>query len=123
MGLFNRLFGRVGRPAASSPEAVRDLLLEAVQSQDDAALIRLCAEHEALVLEHFPAWLTVPESVRKEPTQLQRYGQGLIGIAQCLAQTRNRPELLQRMMGAAADNLAGTERSFATSSRQVRSMS
>ncbi len=104
MGFFNRLFGRTVRPAPTSPEAVRELLFDAVQSQNDAALIRLCAEHEALLLEHHPAWLTVPESVREEPTQLQRYAQGLIGIAQCLAQTRDRPEMLQRMMGPPAGN-------------------
>jgi len=101
MGLFDRLFGRA--PAAS-PKPLRERLFEAVHTGDDAALTRLCAEHEAEVLARFPDWQKVPEEARASPASLQRYGQGLVGIAQCFARTRNRPELLQGMMGTPATN-------------------
>ncbi|WP_224245101.1 tetratricopeptide repeat protein [Hyalangium gracile] len=104
MGFFDRLFGRAAPPAPSSPDALRERLFDAVQSGDGAALARLCTEHEAAILEHFPSWQNVPEEIRRDRTRLQRYGQGLVSIARYFAETRSRPELLQRLMGPPAEN-------------------
>jgi tetratricopeptide (TPR) repeat protein len=104
MGIFDRLLGRTDSAVPASPEALREQLFEAVQARDGETLMRLCAEHEAAILKHYPAWQTVPEEVRREPALLQRYGEGLHHIAQCLAQTRNRPELLQLLRGPAVSS-------------------
>jgi tetratricopeptide (TPR) repeat protein len=104
MGIFDRLFGRKAPSAPLSPENLRERLFDAVQSGDSATLARLCSEHEAAILEHFPSWQKVPEAVRSNPSGVQRYGQGLIGVAQCFATARGRPELLQRLMGPPAAN-------------------
>lgn len=104
MGFLDRLLGRNARPAPASPEALRDRLLEAVHAADEALLARLCAEHETAILAACPTWLKVPPELRQEPARLQRYVQGMMGIARCLAETRQRPEMLQRMMGPPAEN-------------------
>jgi tetratricopeptide (TPR) repeat protein len=101
MGFFDRLFGR--QPTAT-PKPLRERLFETVHVGDDAALARLCAEHEAEILARFPEWRTVPEEARSNPASVQRYGQALVGIAQHFARTRNRPELLQQLMGTPATN-------------------
>ena len=104
MGLFDRFFGRGAKAAPDSPEALRQRLFKVVHSGDNAALTRLCAEHEAAILEYFQSWLKVPEGMRKDQASLQRYGEGLVGLAQCMAETRNRPELLELMMGPPGGN-------------------
>src|SRR5512132_26936 len=101
MGLFDSLFG-AKKPL--SPEQIRKLLFDAVAAGDAEALAKGCEAHEAMVLEHFPTWKTVPLSFRSEPDALTWYGQGLIEVARHFAASRGDGSLLTALMGAPGDN-------------------
>jgi hypothetical protein len=78
MGIFH--FLKKGR-AATSPELVREALFDAVAADDDGGLRNLCQEHWETILENFPAWRTIPEHVRGDAGRIERYANGLIGVA------------------------------------------
>ncbi|MEO5729185.1 MAG: tetratricopeptide repeat protein [Byssovorax sp.] len=101
MGFFDSLFGSK-KPL--SPEQLRELLFDAVAAGDATSLAKECAAHEAMVLEHFPTWTTVPASFRSEPDALAWYGQGLIAVARHFAASRGNSELLASLLGAPEDN-------------------
>lgn len=72
---------------------LRQLLFEAHQDSD--RLQALCREHRSEIISEFPQWLSVPESMRSDPEQVQRYGLGVIAVAQCFAQTLGDSSLLE----------------------------
>jgi tetratricopeptide (TPR) repeat protein len=118
MGWFDSLFGRKEKP--SSPEEVRRLLFDAAARGDDAALAKLAETHEPTVLEHFGVWKKVPEGVRRDPTAVQAYAQGLIRIAQHFAAARGRPELFAALAGPTADNpIVRWEKALAAAGEQM----
>ena len=86
------------------PEALRDLLFNAVASGDAAAVEKLCIEHRATILESFATWQRVPDAVRADPAAMQRYAQGLIAIARLFAQRLGSSQLLARLTGDPGDN-------------------
>lgn len=102
MGIFDRIFGRKTEPA--DPEELRTHLFDAVASGDLQRAERLCRDHRDVVIAQFPAWQTVPAPLRSEPAALQRYGQGLIGVAQLFAERLGDTSLMERLIGPAEDN-------------------
>lgn len=100
MGFFDFLFGK---KKTLSSDALRVLLFDAVAAEDAAAIAKLCAEHEALILESFPAWQKIPEEFRS-PDKLRWYGPGLIHVAQHFAAERGKPQLLNALSGGAREN-------------------
>ncbi len=87
-----------------SSDELRRLLLDAAAGDDLDMLERLCREHEEAILAHFPQWRTMPPGVRDVPPLAERYGQGLVAIAQCFEQRLGRPELLRLLMGTPENN-------------------
>lgn len=102
MGLFD--WFKSGTTKALSPEELLQKLQEAAASNKSADLLKLCKQHEAAILEHFPSWQKVPDAVRADPARVQRYAQGLIGTAQCFAERLGNPSLLKRLQGTPDNN-------------------
>ncbi len=92
MGLFD--FFKSG-----PPKDLRAELFDAVERQDGHALSRLCDAHHAQILAEFPSWQKPPEDVRSDPQAMQRYANGLIGLAMYFMQERGEPALLTRLQG------------------------
>lgn len=84
-------------------DQIRDLLFDAIARGDSDALTTAVTTHETTILDAFASWRTVPDALREDPAGLQRYANGLIGIAQLFHQ-RGRPELLALLTGSAEDN-------------------
>ena len=102
---FLDLFRRkaASEPLTLSPEELRERLFAAAASGQQDTFAKLFSEYRAVIIEHFPAWQKVPESVRSDPAALQGYAQGLIGTAQ-LGAALGEPSLLQRLSSGAAGN-------------------
>lgn len=100
MGIWDRLFGK-RQPQALTPDELRDQLFDAVD--DEARFTSLCREHEALILRTFADWKRVPEGLRQDRDAVNRWGRGLITVAQFFAQQGN-DELMQLLRGPAGAN-------------------
>ncbi len=74
---------------AANSEAVGDALVQA---------------NRASIVDHFSGWRQVPESIRNDPMQVQRYIQGLIAIAEVFSQDLGDSSLMQLLTGSEADN-------------------
>ncbi len=92
-----------GQQPALSPDELRERLFEAAASGQKDSFAKLFSEYRAAIIEHFPAWQKVPESVRSDPAALQGYAQGLIGTAQLCA-ALGEPSLLEGLSRGAAGN-------------------
>jgi len=100
MGFWDRLFGR-RRPEALTPDALREQLFDAVS--DESRFMALCRDHEAVILRSFVDWKVVPKHLREDAAAVNRWGRGLIAIAQQFAQQGN-PELLDLLRGPPGKN-------------------
>lgn len=96
MGIFDFL---TRSSKAPKPEALRERLFDAAAAGDPGALLELCQKHAEQIAQHFPAWRKLPEALRSDPKQIQRYGEGLIAVARCFAERLDRPELLAVLQG------------------------
>lgn len=105
MGVFDRLFGT---PPPATPDELREQLFLAQKTP--AKLAELCREHRSAILEHFPAWRTVPEEDRTDPARVARHAEGLIAIAQCFESEYQNRELLDLLTGGSA--LAGWDKAI-----------
>lgn len=103
MGFFDRIF-RKRQDDPRGPDDLRARLFDAVAASDDRRLTDLCRAEQDAVRVEFPRWTTVPAEVRADPARLQWYGQGLVTVAQCFAETLGDPSLLQRLVGDPDDN-------------------
>lgn len=95
MGLFDLLKRR-------QPTDLRSELFTAIAKGDARDIARMCEQHEAEILERFPDWQTVPLEVREEPAAMQRYANGLIGVAVHFMSERGLPALMQRLQGGSS---------------------
>lgn len=100
---FDWLFGR-SLPPIGSPDELFRALAVAVTQRDSRKLGQLCRANEKSITEHFATWQKVPEAIRNDQSALQRYGNTLVGIAQCFQHVLKRPELMQALIGAEDDN-------------------
>jgi tetratricopeptide (TPR) repeat protein len=103
VGLFDFLFGRRG-PVVSDPDQLRRLLFEAAWAGDQRRLGGLCRAHQEIIRSNFPQWRKVPEALRGQGAEMQRYANALITVAQYFADRLGKPDLLQLLMGTAASN-------------------
>lgn len=114
MGLFD-FFKR--KPAA--PLDLPEALIDAVARRDSKALGALCEEHRDEIRRSFPTWRKVPDSVRSDPTALDRYCNGLIAVAQAFQQAGD-PSLMALFLGNEADNpMLGWERDLKTAQSHI----
>lgn len=95
MGIFH--FLKKGRDA-TPPETVREELFDAVAADDDNVLRVLCEEHHDVIVENFPTWRTIPETVRGDADGIARYANGLIGVALAFEELGEH-ELLELLQG------------------------
>ena len=104
MGFFD-FFKRSGASAApATPDQMRDALFGAVLSGKGRELDRLCRTHRDAIAQHFPAWQKPPEELRSNPEAMQRYVNGLIGVAQFFADSLGDASLIERLMGPPESN-------------------
>jgi len=97
MGLFDRIFGPKPR-TFSTPDQLRDALLEAAISGNPKALPKLLETHRAEIDRHCEEWVKPPESIRQDPAAIDRYVNGLIAVAIALG-NGGRPRLLEKLTG------------------------
>lgn len=120
MGLFDYFFG--SRAASiSDPDQLRQALFEAALSGNQRQLERLCGANREAIVNHFPAWQKVPESLRTDPPAMQRYVQGMVAIAEVFANRLGTPTLLQRLMGTSESNPLIRWQDQLTQARQLMS--
>jgi hypothetical protein len=95
MGIFH--FLKKSRDA-TSPEIVREALFDAVAADDDGVLRGLCEQHRDVILEYFPTWRTIPQTVRGDADGIARYANGLIGVALAFEE-QGEHQLLELLQG------------------------
>lgn len=104
MGLFDRLFGKGKDTGPVDPDDLRTRLFDAAGAGDLKRVEQLCRAHRDLVVAQFPAWQKIPEPLRADQAALQRYGHGLVSVAQTFASRLGDVALLQRLIGPPQDN-------------------
>ena len=77
---------------------LRELLFSSREDQEK--LESICREHRQQILAEFRGWLTVPEEMRNEPETVQRYGTGMIAVAQCFSESLNDSTLIDLLRPA-----------------------
>ncbi|OAI55212.1 hypothetical protein AYO44_00435 [Planctomycetaceae bacterium SCGC AG-212-F19] len=103
MGLFDFFFGP-RLPAVSDPEQLKKLLFAAVWAGDQRQLAGLCRAHQDLIRTNFPQWRKVPEALRGQGPEMQRYAHALVTVAQHFAERLGKPDLLQLLVGSEESN-------------------
>jgi tetratricopeptide (TPR) repeat protein len=82
---------------------LRDALFTAILAQQNDALIAVCNQNVAEIVEHFGEWAIVPVAVRSDREALQRYGHCLMILAK-LFEANGMPQLMERIAGG-GDNI------------------
>jgi tetratricopeptide (TPR) repeat protein len=82
-----------------APEALRDALVDAAEAGDQARVRKLAAEERDSIREHFASWQKVPEPIRADAQQTQRYVAGLIAVAEHFKRALGDSSLLDRVTG------------------------
>jgi tetratricopeptide (TPR) repeat protein len=103
VGLFDFLFGP-RLPAVSDPEQLKKLLFAAVWAGDQRRLAGLCRSHQDLIRSSFPEWRKVPEALRGQGAEMQRYAHALVTVAQHFAERLGKPDLLNLLVGSEESN-------------------
>jgi tetratricopeptide (TPR) repeat protein len=85
-------------------DGIREALIEAVSSGDHHLLAQLCAKHQVTIRRDFTTWTRVPVELRADPAAVQRYANGLIGLAQFFATQLGDPALLNAIVGPQESN-------------------
>ncbi|MFD0579087.1 tetratricopeptide repeat protein [Dactylosporangium darangshiense] len=94
----------MSRRGSTMADQIRDALIDAAAAGDERRLAELCAAHRDEIRRDFPSWTRVPETVRADPAAVQRYGGGLVAVAQCFAARLGDPSLLDRLRGPDESN-------------------
>lgn len=79
------MFGFLKGPVKES-DKTRDQLFLLVERGLQVELGELCRQKSAEILHEFAGWQQVPPKIRKQPKLVQKYGQGLMGVAQKMAE-------------------------------------
>jgi len=100
MGLFDR-FRKHDAP--TTPDDLRKALFDAIERQDSSAMMALINENSDTIHAQFQSWARAPESIRKDPTAIDRYVRALIVIASLFEQSGD-PSLKEILTGRDGDN-------------------
>lgn len=103
MRFFDR-FRKAKTWTVGEPDVLRESLIAAADAANRKSLVTLVQANHASIAAHFPGWRQVPESIRNDPMQVQRYIQGLIAIAEVFSQDLGDSSLMQLLTGSEADN-------------------
>jgi tetratricopeptide (TPR) repeat protein len=82
---------------------VRAALIEAHSAGDHRRLAELCTTHRDAIRRDFAGWARVPDAVRADPAQVQRYGGALVAVAHLYATELGDPALLDVLRGPRPD--------------------
>lgn len=102
MGLFDSLFRRAKTPL--SPEQLRQALFSAIEARSGWRLGRLCRQYHEEIVREFPQWKTVPEAIRHELAEVDRYAQRMAALADYFVRARRDPRLWQQLTGPEESN-------------------
>jgi tetratricopeptide (TPR) repeat protein len=92
---------------------VRAALIGAHSAGDQGRLAELCSVHRDAIRRDFVAWTRVPDEVRANPAEVQRYAGTLISVAQFFATQLGEPALLEALRGPQETNpLAAWQRAL-----------
>lgn len=91
------------RDGSSRHEDLLQALLDAVERQDVSALMALINENSDAIRTQFRSWTKVPESIRNDPTALDRYGRTLFTVAS-LFDREGDSSLMECLTGRDRDN-------------------
>lgn len=87
----------------NQPDKLRNALFDAVSEGNQSHFVKLCKNNKKLIFDTFQIWQKVPETMRKNPAQVQWYSNGLITVANYFAQN-GEPGLIQLLTGPADTN-------------------
>ena len=85
-----------------SPDAVRELLFDAIARGDEPALERLCNRHRKAIVEGFGDW-RAPQSALADRAAAETWALSMIAIAQCMGRQGDM-QPLESMLGGPRDN-------------------
>ncbi len=83
---------------------VRAALIGAYSAGDQARLGQLCVLHRDAIGRDFTTWIKVPDEVRADPAQVQRYAGTLVRVAQFFATELGEPALFNALQGSQQTN-------------------
>ncbi|MGI5240793.1 hypothetical protein [Dactylosporangium sp. CA-139066] len=83
---------------------LREALFDAVTRGDERRMQQLCTANRDAIRREFPSWTRVPVELRNDPAAVQRYGNGLIGLAQFFAARLGDPSLMNALSGPDDDD-------------------
>ena len=98
------------------------MLFAAVESGDLPQLEDLCRMHRSAILEAFASWQMVPEALRADSSQLQRYATGLITIARVFAERLGDDQLMLRLGAGDANPLAKWDAELQAASEEMEQL-
>ena len=98
------------------------MLFAAAERGDLPQLEELCRMHRSAIVEAFPAWQTVPEELRADATNLQRYANGLITVARVFAERLGDDQLMQRLGGGGNNPLAKWDTELQAASEEMEQL-
>ena len=78
------MFGFLKGPVNES-DKTRDQLFQLVERNLQVELGELCRQKSAEIVREFAGWQQVPPKIRSKPQLVQKYGLGLMGVAQKMA--------------------------------------
>jgi tetratricopeptide (TPR) repeat protein len=102
MGLFDFLLKKRSY-AVADPEQLRERLFDAVAAGQRDELRELCRANLDAIQQHFKSW-TKAVTIRSDPAQVQRYGEGLTSILRCIDADLQRADLIPTMVDTSESN-------------------
>ena len=95
-------FFRFGKRQLTDDE-LREQLFDLVAHAHQAKLAQLLQEQATRIHALIPSWKTIPPALRSNPTAVQRWAEGVIGIATAY-EALGDGALIQQLIGDSADN-------------------
>ena len=86
-----------------SPDPLLNSLIQAVDHSDQGRFTQLVEENTGQILQSFRDWARVPETIRANPSAVQRYGSALMVLAQYF-EVRGNAALMEIIAGKTEEN-------------------
>lgn len=86
------------------PVSLRQRLIDAAATGSPKTLKSICKQFQKQIAENLDLIQKIPDGLPQDDESMNRYGQCLVAIAQCLATDCNSPELWNRMTGVSQEN-------------------
>ncbi|MBX9693010.1 MAG: hypothetical protein K2Z81_11545 [Cyanobacteria bacterium] len=103
MGFFD--FLKKKKPVErSESEQLLDDLMESLSQNNLSEFGRLCRDNIELIEESFNDWKVVPEALRNNTDEVERYGTTVVAVAEYFHNTLGRRALRQALTGSSEDN-------------------